>query len=107
MAKITYNKLIRDRIPEIIEKDGKRYAVETMPPGEYEKALLDKLVEEAQEAQQADELHLKTELADILEVVDALLIQKGISRQAVRGLQRQRRSERGGFEKRLKLLWTE
>ena len=96
MTKITYNKLIRDRIPEIIEQDGKRYAVETMPPADYEKALLAKLVEEAQEAQQADEAHLKTEMADILEVIDALLIQKGISRQAVRSEQR-RQAHKGCF----------
>lgn len=107
MAKIVYNKLIRDRIPEIIEQDGKQYAVETMSPGAYQEALLEKLVEEAQEAQKADESHLKTELADLLEVIDALLLQRGISRQAVRSEQRQRRRERGGFEKRLKLLWTE
>ncbi len=107
MAKITYNKLIRDRIPEIIEQDGRRYAVEAISTEEYMKALLDKLVEEAKEAQKADNDHIKTELADILEVIDALLLQQGISRQAVRSEQRQRRSKRGGFEKRLKLLWTE
>ncbi len=107
MAKITYNKLVRDRIPEIIARDGKHCEVETMPKVEYEKALLAKLVEEAHEAQQAEAASIETELADILEVVDALLIQKGISRQRVRCIQRRRRNERGGFEKRVKLLWTE
>jgi len=107
MTKITYNKLIRDRIPEIIERDGKRYAVETMQPREYEKALLEKLIEEAHEVQQADEVHIKTELADILEVIDTLLHLKGISPQSVRSMQRRRRNERGGFEKGLMLLWTE
>ena len=107
MAKITYNKLIRDRIPEIIEQEGKHYYVETMTPVEYEKALLEKLVEEAKEARWADEAHIKTELADILEVIDALLELKCLSRQALRREQRLRRSKRGGFEKRLKLLWTE
>ncbi len=107
MTRITYNKLIRDKIPEIIEQDGKRYAVTTMNLVEYEKSLLEKLVEEALEAQKADDAHIKTELADILEVIDGLLEIKGISRQAIRSEQHRRRSERGGFEKRLKLLWTE
>lgn len=107
MAKITYNKLIRDRIPEIIEQDGKNYAVESMALVEYEQALLEKLVEEAKEAQRADDAHIKGELADILEVIDALLALKGLSRQTIRTEQRRRRNERGGFEKRLKLLWTE
>lgn len=107
MAKIVYNKLVRDRIPEIIEQDGKRYAVETLSLADYEKALRIKLVEEAQEAHQADAAHLRTELADILEVIDALLVSNGISRQAVRAEQRRRRFERGGFEQRTKLLWSE
>jgi predicted house-cleaning noncanonical NTP pyrophosphatase (MazG superfamily) len=107
MPRITYNKLIRDRIPEIIADSGKTCEIEILSPGEFEHHLLEKLIEEAREAQQADGLKLKTELADLLEVVDALLEFKGISRQSVRAEQRLRRKERGGFEKRLKLLWTE
>ena len=107
MERKIYNKLIRDRIPEIIEQDGKHYMVESMALLEYEQALLEKLVEEAQEARKADEAHIKNELADILEVIDALLVLKGLSRQTLRKEQLRRRNERGGFEKRLKLLWTE
>lgn len=107
MPRITYNKLIRDHIPAIIAESGKTCETEKLSPDEFERGLLEKLVEEAQEAQQADPAQLKTELADLLEVIDALLTTKGISRQAVRQEQRRRRKERGGFAKRLKLLWTE
>jgi predicted house-cleaning noncanonical NTP pyrophosphatase (MazG superfamily) len=107
MSRIVYNKLVRDRIPEIIAQSGKTYGVESMSPEEFERGLLEKLIEEARETQQADDTQLKTELADLQEVIEALLVLKGISRQALRTEQRSRRRERGGFKKRLKLLWTE
>ena len=107
MPRIFYDKLIRDRIPEIIAQSGKSCRVESMTDDEYELELAKKLVEEAGEVEQADNDHIKTELADLLEVVDALLVLKGISRHSLRAEQRRRRSERGGFEKRIKLLWTE
>jgi predicted house-cleaning noncanonical NTP pyrophosphatase (MazG superfamily) len=107
MSRIVYNKLVRDRIPEIIAQNGKTYGAESMSPEEFERGLLEKLIEEAREAQQADDTQLKTELADLQEVIDALLVLKGISRQVLRAEQRSRRRERGGFKKHLKLLWTE
>jgi predicted house-cleaning noncanonical NTP pyrophosphatase (MazG superfamily) len=102
-----YNKLIRDHIPEIIHNSGKRCAIETMPVTEYRQALLEKLVEEAQEARQAAPDELITELADLQEVIAALLAAWHISPEKVQQIQDQRRAERGGFEQRLKLLWTE
>lgn len=107
MPQIVYNKLIRDRIPEIIADSGKTCEIVIMPDDEFELALLEKPVEEAREAQQAGNENLKTELADLLEVVDTLLALKGIPRDALRAEQRLRRNERGGFKKRLKLVWTE
>ena len=102
-----YNKLVRDRIPEIIEASSKRCGIETMPETEYRQALLEKLVEEAQEAHQAAPDELITELADLQEVIAALLAAWHISPEKVQQIQDQRRAERGGFEQRLKLLWTE
>ena len=49
----TYNKLIRDRIPAIIDAAGKTYAVEVLSDAAYQQALAAKLVEEAKEAQNA------------------------------------------------------
>jgi predicted house-cleaning noncanonical NTP pyrophosphatase (MazG superfamily) len=107
MARIHYDKLIRDRIPEIIEAEGKQYRVETMPDDQYRRALLEKLVEEAQEAAQAGPEKLPTELADLYEVMNAVLAAYAIDRQQVAQLQEQRHMERGGFEQRLRLLWVE
>lgn len=69
--------------------------------------LYDKLVEEATEATNAADADLATELADVLEVVDALIDTYGLSHDAVRALQQERRAMRGGFSQRLRLLWTE
>ena len=102
-----YNKLVRDRIPEIIRESSKQYSVETMPEAEYRQALLEKLVEEAQEARQATPDELITELADLQEVIAALLAAWHISPEKVQQIQDHRHAERGGFEQRLKLLWTE
>jgi predicted house-cleaning noncanonical NTP pyrophosphatase (MazG superfamily) len=109
--RITYNKLVRDRIPEIIRADGKRCQVSIMSEEEYRLALAEKLVEEATEALAAarasDEAGLMKELADIYEVVDGLMASHGLEREAVLDLQRRRRQERGGFAKRLRLVWVE
>jgi predicted house-cleaning noncanonical NTP pyrophosphatase (MazG superfamily) len=70
-------------------------------------ALLEKLVEEAQEARQAPPDELVTELADIQEVLAALLAAWQIAPEQIQQVQHQRRAERGGFEQRLKLFWTE
>ncbi len=107
MSKTVYNKLIRDRIPEIIQADGKRYELVVMTEEEYINALRSKLGEEAQEAQKAAPEDLVTELADIQEVIKAMLEALEISPEQIEQVQTQRHAERGGFEKRLKLLWTE
>ena len=106
MRKI-YDKLVRDKIPEIIRQQGKACQVGTMAAEEFQQALRRKLVEEAHEAAAAAEEELVTELADVYEVLDALMCAAGISEEQVRQVQEERRAERGGFEERLRLLWTE
>ena len=103
----TYEKLVRDEIPAIIERTDTRCAVETMADDEYRAALLAKLVEEAGEAAEAARESLLAELADVAEVLDGLLRINGFTRSELEVEQAGRRSERGGFERRLRLLWTE
>jgi len=102
-----YNKLVRDRIPEIICQDGRQCGVEVMPEDEYVQGLKDKLVEEAQEAAAARTEDMVKELADLYEVVDALMAACRIDRQVVLAKQEERRQSRGGFDQRLRLLWTD
>jgi predicted house-cleaning noncanonical NTP pyrophosphatase (MazG superfamily) len=101
-----YNKLIRDRIPEIIQSDGKKFETEILSELEFRKALRQKLIEEAQEAAEADSDELSKEIADLYEVIDAIINAYGLDQNAILELQNQRRQERGGFERRLRLLWV-
>jgi predicted house-cleaning noncanonical NTP pyrophosphatase (MazG superfamily) len=103
-----HNKLVRNGIPEIIRQAGNQYEVETMSEAELTQALREKLLEEAREAAAARSPEdLVSELADLQEVIDALLTVYGIEREAVVKEQRRKRTERGGFDQRIRLLWIE
>lgn len=107
MSRVVYNKLVRDRIPEIIRREGRECATATLDEGEYLNALLAKLIEEARELAQAPRGEVTEELADIYEVLSALVTAYGVEIEQVISAQDARRFERGGFRKRIKLLWTE
>ena len=108
MTRKLYDKLVRDRIPEIIRDAGSTCGTDVYSDeGAFRRALRDKLIEEAREAANASEEDLAAELADLQEVVDALISAYGLNANAVRSLQVQRRAERGAFSNRLRLLWTE
>ena len=102
-----YNKLVRDRIPEIIHQAGRDCEVEVMSEAAYHQALRDKLIEEAQEAAEATSQDLVKELADLYEVIDALCAAYQIERSSILAAQEKRRLERGGFDQRFRLLWTQ
>lgn len=97
---IVYNKLIRDRIPEIIEASGKACRCETLETDEYIVMLDAKLNEELAEYQESKSLE---ELADLLEVMDAVVKARGWTWDELTAVQKQKREKRGGFEKRLLL----
>ncbi|MGF1504692.1 MAG: nucleoside triphosphate pyrophosphohydrolase [Chloroflexi bacterium] len=108
MTRHYYHKLVRDRIPEIIEEAGGRCETGTYANADYARALLDKLIEEATEARRAAHPDdLVTELADVFEVLDALLAAHNITPEQVMFRKVARRHERGGFEARTQLLWSE
>lgn len=66
-------KLVRDRIPAIIRASGEEPTVRVLSPEEYLPALLEKLVDEALEAQESGVEDLLSELADVHEVINAIL----------------------------------
>ncbi|HLX56560.1 MAG TPA: nucleoside triphosphate pyrophosphohydrolase [Ktedonobacteraceae bacterium] len=102
-----YHKLVRDLIPEHIRMHGDACIIDTMSEEDYRQALREKLVEEAQEACEADVSQLAKELADLYEVIDTLMAVYDISLEQVRAIQERKRREVGGFEQRIRLLWTE
>jgi len=102
-----YHKLVRDRIPEIIRRHGRACETEILSDEAYRQALLEKLREEAQEAIAGGAGQLVTELADIYEVIDAIMAAFGIEREVVLAEQAKKRAQRGAFEERIRLLWAE
>lgn len=107
MVRKEFNKLVRDRIPEILQSQQVQFGIEEMNQEEYCLALRQKLIEEAHEAAEAVDTQLVTELADLWEVIDATMDAYGLQRNQVLACQMQRRIERGAFGQKLKLLWTE
>jgi predicted house-cleaning noncanonical NTP pyrophosphatase (MazG superfamily) len=106
--RVRYDKLIRDRIPEAMDRDGVRFEVGVLNGRAYRDALLAKVVEEAEELREAAAREdVVKELADVLEVLEALMQADGIDVEQVRAVQAARRRDRGGFERRLVLRWTE
>lgn len=67
-----HNKLVRDRIPEIIENDHKTCVTRILNDDEYLKCLKNKLLEECHEVMNAEDENIKKEIADVLEVLEAL-----------------------------------
>ena len=100
-----YKKLVRDRIPEIIEKTGAIPRTRVLDTDEYRHELRWKLLEEVREATSAtipDEL--LAELADLQEIIDTLVREYGFVAADLKREQERKRAERGGFEKRLFLI---
>lgn len=89
---------------KLVRQNGEECVVEIMDEEDYRRALRRKLVEEAPEAAEAGPGQLGDELADLAEVIDALLAVEGIDRASVLAAQQRRRAERGGCVGRLRLL---
>lgn len=104
----TYNKLVRDRIPEIIERSGKKYTTRVLHQTEFIKELKKKSFEELEEYINAenDEEALE-ELADLLEIIHALAETHGASIEKVEELRKQKAEERGGFKEKIFLVEVE
>lgn len=104
MTITTHNKLVRDRIPEIIEADGKHCSVETLSDEEYLLLLERKLDEELAEYQDSKSLE---ELADLLEVIQAVVKARGWTMVELERVRAEKAAERGGFDEKilLKEVW--
>ena len=98
-----YNKAIRDKIPEIIQKDGHSCNVKTLSDEKFLEQLEKKLSEELAEYQNDKN---PEELADILEVIYRIAQLKGVSKEELEKIRIKKSEERGGFEKNLFLIDT-
>ena len=89
--RIEHNKLVRDKIPEIISSSGNQCETITLNNLDYIQALRNKLVEEAKEIAIAPDEDLAQELADVMEVIDALMVATGIEPETVKEIQKEKR----------------
>ncbi|MFJ4827551.1 nucleoside triphosphate pyrophosphohydrolase [Streptomyces bacillaris] len=97
-------KLVRDLIPQIIRASGVEPMAYVAGPEEYRERLRHKLSEEVNEFLYADNSTAAEELADVLEVVQALALDLGITLDRLEELRAQKAEERGGFAGRV--VWT-
>jgi predicted house-cleaning noncanonical NTP pyrophosphatase (MazG superfamily) len=100
MGCIEYNKLVRDRIPEIIESSGKICTTVTLSDEDYLRMIDAKLDEELAEYHKDQNIE---ELADLLEVIHAAVIARGHTLEDLERVRAEKAAKRGGFEKRILL----
>ena len=91
-------KLVRDRIPEIIEADGKKPIIRILSEDEYLQELDTKLNEEVAEYQADKSIE---EMADVLEVLFAICEARGYSIEQLMEVKQDKQNKRGGFKDRI------
>lgn len=101
-----YNKLVRDKIPEIIIADGHTPITRVLDKGEYREALIVKLGEEVEELRTATPDQRLGELADLQEVLNSLARSYGYSPSLVDFAATKKRAARGRFDGRIYLEYT-
>ena len=101
MKTITYNKLVRDRIPEIIAQSGKSCTTEVLSDEEYLKMIDAKLDEELAEYHKDQNIE---ELADLLEVIYAAAKARGCSLEELERVRAAKAEKRGAFEQKILLI---
>ena len=103
-----YNKLVRDKILEIMDTKGLTYHARTLEPIELLTEVKAKMLEEAKEFHEA--IHAQEsveELADILELIHTAISMLGISYEELEAIRDQKKMERGEFNKGIYLLDVE
>lgn len=98
MQRIVYDKLVRDKIPEIIRQGGKEPVCRVADREEALEYLARKLQEEAAEYARSRDVE---ELADVLEVIRAIAAERGVSPEALEAMRQAKANARGGFARRL------
>ena len=100
MKTVKYHKLVRDRIPEIIESSGKTCITEILSDEEYLKMVDEKFNEELAEYHKDQNIE---ELADLLELIYVATIARGYSLEDLERVRAEKAAKRGSFEKKILL----
>lgn len=96
----SYHKLVRDRIPEIIEASGNTCITEILSNEDYLRMLDTKLDEELAEYHADQNIE---ELADLMEVIYAAAIARGYTLEQLEQVRAEKAAKRGGFAKKILL----
>ena len=96
-----YHKLVRDKIPEIIEGSGKACETVILSENEYLQMLDAKMDEELAEYHKDQNIE---ELADLMEVIYAAAIARGYTLEQLEAIRLEKAIQRGSFEKKILLL---
>lgn len=106
-SKKSFNKLVRDKIPEIILKNGGDPEVEILENDEYFHLLNEKLLEECKEVIEAFDVESKKEeLADVLEVMHAIAKNMKVEFKEIEDERLKKLEKRGGFDSKIFLKST-
>ena len=93
-----YNKLVRDKIPDIINNNGKTCVTRILNDSEYLESLNNKLQEELKEYLENNDIE---ELADLEEVLRAILDAKKVSYNDSEKIRKNKNEKRGCFKKKI------
>jgi len=108
MARKIYNKLVRDKIPQIIEEKGGSPKYSILSATLFAAALKEKLVEEAKELNEAEGRDdILNELADVLELIFAIAKNNGVTMDEIEIRRGKKSAERGGFIEGLLLEYVD
>ncbi|WP_040209141.1 nucleoside triphosphate pyrophosphohydrolase [Neobacillus jeddahensis] len=103
-----YNKLVRDKIPKIIQATGKKCSIKILNSDEYIKALQKKSFEELQEyIDSGSNDEAIEELADMLEIIHTFAEYHGVTMEKVEEERKRKLEMRGGFKERIFLIEVE
>lgn len=101
----TYNKLVRDKIPkEINSMEGRKAKFRIMDDNEYIKELNRKLLEESNEFVEENDIE---ELADVMEVIEAIMKSKNINWEDVKKIQAKKKNKKESFNRKIYLEYVE
>lgn len=107
MEKIYYNKLCRDKIPQIIQNKGFECEVRITDHDEYKKEIVRKVLEEASGVNNhVDHKHLVEEIADLMITLDAVKKEFGITDEELNAAVEESINEKGAYDARLYLSWS-
>ena len=99
-----YNKVIRDKIPEIIAESGKKYTLKQLDDASFLAEIEKKLIEEVNEYTESKDVE---ELADLLEVIYRICELKGINPDELDKVRKVKAEKRGKFDSNLFLIDAE